>query len=156
MALKPHHRLLQRGYLALGRLTRGMTLGVRGMLLDGDRVMLIKHSYIPGWYLPGGGVDPGESIVDALHREVREEVGAVLREPPQLFGIYRNAHADTRDHVALFVSRAWDIRQAPVLPNSEIVACESFRVSDLPEGISAATAIRLREVLHDEPPAVDW
>ena len=61
ISMKAHHRWRQRAYLAYARLSRGMTLGVRGLLIKDDRVVLVKHSYVPGWYLPGGGVEPGES-----------------------------------------------------------------------------------------------
>jgi ADP-ribose pyrophosphatase YjhB (NUDIX family) len=156
MGLKPHHRLWQRGYLAFGRLTRGMTLGVRAILIRDGTVVLVKHSYIPGWYFPGGGVEVGESVAEALSREIREEAGAALTAPPELFGIYRNAHADVRDHVALFVCRGFERDAGMDLPNGEIVACESFPVNQLPADVSAGTAARLREVLSAAEPAADW
>ena len=54
------------------RFTRGMTLGVRALVIDErNRVFLVKHSYVSGWYLPGGGVEPGETVIDALIRELR-------------------------------------------------------------------------------------
>jgi ADP-ribose pyrophosphatase YjhB (NUDIX family) len=156
MTLGLRHRLMQRGYLAFSRLSRGMTLGVRAMLLSDAGVILVRHSYVPGWYLPGGGVEAGESLGEALRREMREEVGAVLTGPAQLFGIYRNARAHRGDHVALYVCRDWERRDAPRLPNREILACESFALDALPADASPATLARIREVVGGEPPAADW
>ena len=155
MTLRPHQRFLQRGFLAYSRLTRGMTLGVRAMLLKDGQVLLVKHSYVAGWYFPGGGVEPGESIAEALDREIREEAGALLTAPPQLFGVYRNAHADRRDHVVLFVCREWS-RTPLALPNGEIVAAEFFPLDRLPEDAGKGTKTRLRELLNGEAPAADW
>ena len=60
-----------------------LTIGVRALVLDDDgRICLVRHSYRDGWYLPGGGVKTGESLVDAMQRE-REETGVELPETPQ-------------------------------------------------------------------------
>jgi ADP-ribose pyrophosphatase YjhB (NUDIX family) len=155
MPLKLRHRLLQRGLLAYGRFARGMTLGVRAMLLEGDRVLLVRHSYVPGWYFPGGGVESGESLGDALAREIEEEAGARLTAPPQLFAVYRNARADSRDHVALFVCRDW-ASPLPRAPSREIVAAELFPLAALPAEATPATLARIREVIGGESPATDW
>ncbi len=156
MALRPHQQFRQRAFLAYSRLVRGMTLGVRAILLKDGQVVLVRHSYVPGWYFPGGGVEVGESVGEALAREVGEEVGAVLTDPAELFGIYRNAHADARDHVALFICRAWERRKTLTFPNLEIVACELFPLDALPAETSHGTKARLREVLGGEPPSPDW
>ncbi|RUT78707.1 NUDIX domain-containing protein, partial [Mesorhizobium sp. M7A.T.Ca.US.000.02.1.1] len=52
-------------------LRRPMTLGVRGLIHDraSKSVFLIRHTYVPGWQLPGGGVEVGETMNEALARE---------------------------------------------------------------------------------------
>ncbi len=149
-------RLFSRALMLHGRLSRSMTLGVRAALLKDDHVMLVRHSYTPGWYLPGGGVEVGESVHEALVREIGEETGAVLSDAPQLFGIYRNAPADGRDHVALFVCRNWHQSAPPRLPNMEILDCRLFAIDDLPSDTTAATRTRLAEILNGKPVAADW
>lgn len=156
MALRPHQQFRQRVFLAYSRFSRGMTLGVRAMLLKDRHVALVKHTYLSGWYLPGGGVEAGESFAEALAREIREEAGAVLTGPADLFAMYRNARADPRDHVALFVCRSWEQQGTFRLPNREILASELFPVDALPEGTTQATRLRLREVMEGVPPSPDW
>ena len=154
--LKLRHLLLQRGYLAYSRFARGMTLGVRAMLLADDRLVLVRHSYLPGWYLPGGGVEAGEAVAEALEREIAEEAGAILTGPPQLFGIYRNGEAHPRDHVALFVCGNWRQDGGRWRPSREIIAMERFPVTALPPDTSRGTRARLAEVLSGGAPSADW
>ena len=138
------------------RLTRGMTFGVRALVLDAQgRVFLVKHSYVPGWYLPGGGVEAGESATDALAREIGEETGAVLTAPGQLFGVYRHPAPPRRDHVMLYVCRAWEA--GPGKPRwPEILAADLFPCDRLPEDAVPSTRARVREVLFGDPVAIDW
>src|SRR3954449_2056101 len=90
------------------RFARGLTLGVRALVIDPQgRVLLVKHSYVSGWHLPGGGVETGEPIHGALARELLEEGGITALEPPVLQGLYFNSRVSRRDHVALFVIRAF-------------------------------------------------
>src|SRR5215469_256911 len=89
---------LRRLFHLYWRFARGMTLGVRGVVLDRDnRVFLVKHSYLAGWYLPGGGVEVGESLSDALRRELVEEGRIELAGAAKLHGVFFNSHVSSRD-----------------------------------------------------------
>lgn len=144
-ALEPVLRRIMHLYW---RFARGMTLGVRAVVIDGEgRVFLVKHSYVSGWHLPGGGVEAGETLVDALARELREEGSIELAAPPKLHGVFFNDRASRRDHVALFVVRDFHQVSAPV-PNHEIIAHGFFAIGQLPDGTTAATRARLGEVLN--------
>lgn len=156
MALSLPHRILQRSQLAFGRLGRGMTLGVRAMLLEADGIVLVQHTYLPGWYLPGGGVEPGETAAQAAAREAAEEAGAALATAPELFGLYHNPQADRRDHVALFVCRDWTLAPHRRKHNFEIAAVDTFRLDALPPGATRATRARIAEVLQGAPQAETW
>jgi 8-oxo-dGTP pyrophosphatase MutT (NUDIX family) len=133
-----------------------MTLGVRGAVFDQDgRILLVRHSYVPGWYLPGGGVEPGESMHAALGRELIEEGGIALTGPSRLFGLYWNARASPRDHVALYVCRDWEQAQPPPR-NMEIVDSGFFHPDSLPEETTDATRRRLAEIAGGLEPAAEW
>ena len=138
------------------RFSRGLTIGVRGLVLDGEgRVFLVKHSYVAGWHLPGGGVEEGETLVAALARELREEGNIDLSGPPLLHAIYFNQRLSRRDHVALYVVRSFR-QTAPPRPNSEIVAHGFFAMQDLPAETSRATRDRISEVLTGRAVSEIW
>ena len=83
------------------RFSRGLTVGVRGLVLDGEgRVFLVKHTYTEGWHLPGGGVEAGETLLEALAHELRDEGNIELTGPPVLHAIYFQPAYSRRDHVA--------------------------------------------------------
>lgn len=138
------------------RFSRSMTLGVRGVVLDEqNRVFLVRHSYVPGWHFPGGGVEVGETMIDSLRRELAEEGNIHLRGAPRLHGIFHNAGASRRDHVGVYVVREFDCA-GPLKPTWEIREAGFFSVDALPEGTTAATQRRLAEILHDAPAAEQW
>ncbi len=138
------------------RVARGMTLGVRAVVLDDDgRVFLVKHSYVSGWHLPGGGVEVGETFREALERELMEEGSIQLSGEPELRALFFNSHVSRRDHVAVYVVRQF--RQAGLPePNREIVACDFFAVNALPAGTTAGTRLRIAEVLENREPIATW
>jgi ADP-ribose pyrophosphatase YjhB (NUDIX family) len=160
MTLDDAHRLLgpaiRRVLHLYWRFSRAMTLGVRALVIDEDgRIFLVKHSYVSGWHLPGGGVEAGETLEQALVRELREEGNIELAEPPQLQGVFYNERISRRDHVAVFVVRAFRQRQAPVA-SREIVAHGFFALDELPKDTTAGTRARIAEVLGGAPRSERW
>jgi ADP-ribose pyrophosphatase YjhB (NUDIX family) len=138
------------------RFARGMTLGVRAVVLDrDDRVFLVKHSYVAGWHLPGGGVEVGETFRDALRRELAEEGRIEILGEPALHGLFLNRHVSRRDHVAVYLIR--DFRQdRPPKPNREIVATGFFEAGALPAETTPGTRLRIAEALEGRPPSATW
>jgi ADP-ribose pyrophosphatase YjhB (NUDIX family) len=138
------------------RFARGMTLGVRGVVLDGeDRVFLVKHSYVSGWHLPGGGVEVGETFGDALRRELMEEGRIEMLGEPVLHGVFLNSHVSRRDHVAVYLVRHFS-QDRPPEPNREIVACGFFEPDALPAETTKGTRLRISEVLENRRPIATW
>lgn len=138
------------------RLRRGMTLGVRAMLIDTDnRVLLVRHGYAHGWHFPGGGVEPGESLLTAVTRETLEEAGASFKAQPQLHGVFTNFEAFPGDHVALFVSRDFVRTDAP-RPTFEIQEQGFFARDALPEATTEGTRRRIAEVLDGRATSETW
>jgi 8-oxo-dGTP pyrophosphatase MutT (NUDIX family) len=148
--------VIRRAVHVYARFARGMTLGTRAVVLNAEnRVFLVRHSYVAGWHLPGGGVETGETIIASLARELIEEGNIELTGEPRLHGVYFNRHVSRRDHVAVYVVR--DFRQEkPPEPNHEIVASGFFHPAALPPDTTRGTRLRIAEVLENRPAPADW
>lgn len=108
---------------------RPLTLGVRVMLIQDGQVLLVRHTYINGWYMPGGGVKKGETLDQAARREAREEVGAELNEI-SLIGAFSNFVELKSDHNILFFSNDFKLTGRH---DREIAEVRFFPLGDLPE-----------------------
>jgi 8-oxo-dGTP pyrophosphatase MutT (NUDIX family) len=149
-------RAMRRGMHLYWRFARGLTLGVRAVVIDeARRIFLVQHTYVRGWHLPGGGVEPGETLLTALARELREEGNIELTEPPVLHGVFYNPRWSRRDHVACFVVRSFR-QSAPPAPNREIAAGAFFALEELPGDTGAASRARIAEVLLGAPVSERW
>lgn len=150
--LKIVTRTLQRYW----RFSRGLTLGAQGCVLDArNRVLLIRHTYRPGWHFPGGGVEKRETAETALIRELDEEAGILVDGRPELFGLYCNARLFPGDHIALYIVRSWRQPSIPP-PNREIAEQRFYAISELPSDVNAATRLRINEILSASSPAELW
>ena len=148
--------LMRRTFHTYWRFSRGLTLGVRGVVIDPEgRIFLVQHSYVSGWHLPGGGVEVGETAVEALARELHEEGNIRLAAEPELHGFFFNRHVSRRDHVAVFVVRHFEYTGARP-PNGEVVASGFYAPDALPEGVTTGTRRRIAEVLDGRAGAGDW
>ena len=124
---------------------KGMTIGVRAACFDDQgRIFLVRHSYIPGWHMPGGGVERYETVRQAIAKELREEGNLELTAPAQLVHVYFNRRTSKRDHVVFFRCQ---VRQtAPRLRDHEIVESGFFALDQMPAGTTSATYRRLKEL----------
>ena len=150
---EPAIRRLLHGYW---RFARGMTLGVRAIVIDAQgRLLLVKHSYVGGWHLPGGGVETGETVHAALAREMLEEGGITALEPPALHGVFFNAQVSRRDHVAVFIVRAFRQDGGP-RNTREIIDFGFYAPDALPPDTTRGTRARLNEALKGAPLSERW
>ena len=149
-------RLLTRLLHVYFRFARGVTFGVRGVVLnDRGEVFLIRHTYVPGWHFPGGGVEVGETAELSLERELSEEAGIAPTERPALHGLFFNRRISRRDHVAVYVLRRFRVERVKQ-PDREIAEAGFFPLDRLPNGTTPATRRRLAEIISGQPPAIEW
>lgn len=125
---------------------RPMTLGVRIIVLDAaeKNILLVRHTYTPGWHFPGGGVDAGETMAYAATRELWEECSIKPTSALTLQSLHFNQKVNNRDHVAVF-STTGDPQSLGFKPSKEIAEAKFFPLDALPSNITPSTRRRLAE-----------
>lgn len=128
------------------KVTQPRTLGVRALVIDADdRLALVRHTYGNYWYLPGGGVKKGESMLAALGRELAEELAIRDYRVERVLGLYLNRLEGKEDHVAVYVVRVDAGHAMARNDRLEIEDCGWFALDVLPDGLSPGTGRRLAE-----------
>lgn len=150
-------RLRGRAFHLWFLISRPMTLGVRGFAYDKatNSVFLIRHTYVPGWQFPGGGVERGETAALSLAREFAEEGNIELTAPPQLKSMHFNRRQSPRDHVAFYLITDF-VQTAPKQPDIEIAEAGFFPLDQLPAETTPATRRRIAELFEGVEPDPYW
>lgn len=129
----------------LGRLTRGMTLGTRGVVIDSqNRMLVVRQRYTSGWIFPGGGVERGEAPVAALKREMKEETGVRLSGEMEIHGLFSNHSNFPGDYVVVYIATSFE--DGPWRPSLEITARAFLAPSEISEDCSTGMQRRLDEL----------
>jgi ADP-ribose pyrophosphatase YjhB (NUDIX family) len=138
-------------------LTRPMTFGARALIYDRreGKVFLIRHTYVPGWQLPGGGVEAGETALEALQREIREECTIEISGRPELKSIHFNRQASRRDHIAIYLVTDFRVL-GPRAADYEIAEARFFPLNALPDALTPASRRRIVEIISGIVPGEDW
>ncbi|MBS0286076.1 MAG: NUDIX domain-containing protein [Proteobacteria bacterium] len=138
------------------RLLNTSTLGVKALIIkDNKEVMLVEHTYMAGWHLPGGGVGLRETPKEAIVREVKEETGLVVNQEPALFAVYAHQIMGAADYPLLYVITDFST-PLNVKLCKEIRQARWFDINNLPPETSESTLQRIKEVIHSLPIADTW
>ena len=116
-------------------------MGVRVMMIQNNKIWLVRHTYVPGWYMPGGGLKRGETLADAARREAFEETGAELAQV-NLMGAYTNFTEWKTDHAIVFICNDFTITGKS---DGEIAEVGTFSLDELPADVYPPHRLRLDE-----------
>lgn len=118
-----------------------INLGVRVMLIQNGKVLLVRHVYQDGWFMPGGGMKRKETLEQAARRECHEEAGVDMQKI-ELFGIFFNYSEWKSDHITLFLSEDFTMTDKQ---DNEIAEKRFFPLDALPESLGSGHRRRLQE-----------
>lgn len=150
-----YYKTLTRIVRTLQWLLGASTVGVRTLVVnEQSQVLLIKHTYIPGWHFPGGGVFPGEPARVAAVRELYEETAVTAVGEIELFGVYFHKVMQVNDYIILYVVKKFT--QSPPTLGGEIAAVQWFSLQELPPDLSNSTRQRIAEYFSHQPLQDQW
>jgi mutator protein MutT len=146
--------LRDHAFQSFWRLQRPATLGVRGIVTDeAGGVLLVRHTYTPGWHFPGGGVERAETCAEALRRELREEVG-IEAKALELVSVHANHAFFPNDHVMVYRVTEWS--QGEPSARGEIAERRFVDPRKPPPEVSAGTRRRLDELFAGAATSEFW
>lgn len=120
------------------------TFGARALIINNGKVLLVKHTYLPEWYLPGGGLKVGETFEKALKREIKEELGIAVKNF-RPFGTYINTKEGKIDTEKIYLIKENIDTAKMALDNRETRELKFFKLNSLPKNISPGTLRKIQE-----------
>jgi ADP-ribose pyrophosphatase YjhB (NUDIX family) len=130
-------------------LTRRLTLGAVAVMVREEEILLVRSRYRTGWHLPGGFIEPPESVEDGIRREVREETGYRL-ESAKLVGVIggRRKWALVGGYTVVFLSSDFSV-ESERQPDWEIAEARWFDRRSLPADLNEFVAGCIWRALGD-------
>jgi len=148
-------KMIAKFLLLMVSMGRFMSLGSRVAVIDGKRVLLVHHTYVKGWQLPGGGVEHGQTFEGTMRNELLEEAGFRAGENVELHGIFLNNYISKRDHVALYVVRDFT-KEREFEANREIAEIGWFEHDQLPDNMAHGARERIEEIFQGREKSLYW
>ena len=130
---------------------RGFRVAVNAVIERDGRVLLARRRDIGWWNLPGGGVEPGESITEGLQRELREEIGAEA-EIVRLAGVYSKPQKS--EVVLVFLCRLPADQESALQSTEEVSELGWFAGSELPPDTLPKHRQRVADALAGQAEAI--
>ena len=141
-----YYKILYFFYKVFCFIFRPVRMGVRVVMLQDDKVWLIRHTYLSGWFMPGGGLKRNETLDEAARREAWEETGAELGEI-SLLGTFTSFIQWKTDHAVIFLCRDFKITGRS---DGEIAEMRAFPLNKLPENTFSSHRKLLEALQHGE------
>lgn len=130
---------------------RGFRVAVNAVVEQGGRVLLARRRDIGWWNLPGGGVEPGESVTEGLQRELLEEIGAGA-EIVRLAGVY--SKPQKAEVVLVFLCHLIADQESALHTTEEVSELEWFLPSALPSDLLPKHRQRIEDALTGQQAAI--
>ncbi len=135
-------------YTAFSKILKPRTAGARAILVREGKILLVKHTYLESWFIPGGGLKKNETYEQAIRRELQEELGITIFDL-KLLGIYNNFYEGKSDSIVVFTSENFT---EPEMKDKEIEDFRYFDPTQLPDKTSPGTRKRMDEYLNSNLP----
>lgn len=121
------------------------TIAVNVAVINNERILLTKREDFEVWCLPSGGVEDGESLLEAAIRETKEETGLDI-EVKSLVGVYSRLGETNDIHAVLYIAKP--IGGELKVQDGETLEVKYFSMSELPDEILFGHKRRIMDALN--------